>query len=116
MTVIKQQDFIQSIADGFQFIASYHPTDFIKAMGEAYDKEQSPAARNASGPPRVAPRAAMKAAKQTPPTIRPRLKIGAIEETPSSRPFRPLRTNVDAVRGRGGSSRCACPLFSHSVP
>jgi fumarate hydratase, class I len=47
MTVIKQEDFIQSIADGFQFISFYHPVDFIKAMGEAYEREQSPAARNA---------------------------------------------------------------------
>ena len=47
MTIIKQQDFIQSIADGFQFIATYHPVDFIKAMGEAYEREQSPAAKNA---------------------------------------------------------------------
>jgi fumarate hydratase, class I len=47
MTTIKQQDFIQSIADGFQFIATYHPVDFIKAMGEAYEREQSPAAKNA---------------------------------------------------------------------
>jgi fumarate hydratase class I len=47
MITIKQQDFIQSIADGFQFISFYHPVDFIKAMGEAYEREQSPAARNA---------------------------------------------------------------------
>jgi fumarate hydratase class I len=47
MTVIKQEDFIQSIADGFQFISYYHPVDFIKAMGEAYEREQSPAAKNA---------------------------------------------------------------------
>jgi fumarate hydratase class I len=47
MTTIKQQDFIQSIADGFQFIATYHPVDFIKAMGEAYEREESPAAKNA---------------------------------------------------------------------
>jgi fumarate hydratase class I len=47
MTTIKQDDFIQSIADGFQFIAIYHPVDFIKAMGEAYEREQSPAAKNA---------------------------------------------------------------------
>jgi fumarate hydratase, class I len=47
MTRIKEQDFIQSIADGFQFISFYHPADFIKAMGEAYEREQSPAARNA---------------------------------------------------------------------
>ncbi len=47
MTVIRQEDFIQSIADGFQFISIYHPVDFIKAMGEAYEREQSPAAKNA---------------------------------------------------------------------
>jgi len=47
MTTIKQEDFIQSIADGFQFISFYHPVDFIKAMGEAYEREQSPAAKNA---------------------------------------------------------------------
>ena len=47
MTMISQEDFIQSIADGFQFIAYYHPVDFIKAMGEAYEREQSPAAKNA---------------------------------------------------------------------
>ena len=47
MTVIKQEDFIQSIADGFQFISYYHPVDFITAMGEAYEREQSPAAKNA---------------------------------------------------------------------
>jgi fumarate hydratase, class I len=47
MATIRQQDLIQSIADGFQFIATYHPVDFIKAMGEAYEREQSPAAKNA---------------------------------------------------------------------
>jgi len=47
MTVIRQEDFIQSIADGFQFISIYHPVDFIKSMGEAYEREQSPAAKNA---------------------------------------------------------------------
>ena len=47
MSTIKQEDFIQSIADGFQFISIYHPVDFIKAMGEAYEREQSPAAKNA---------------------------------------------------------------------
>jgi fumarate hydratase class I len=47
MTTITQQDLIQSITDGFQFIATYHPVDFIQAMGEAYEREQSPAAKNA---------------------------------------------------------------------
>jgi len=47
MTVIKQEDFIRSIADAFQFISFYHPVDFIKAMAEAYEGEASPAAKNA---------------------------------------------------------------------
>lgn len=47
MTVIKQQDFIDSIADALQFIACYHPKDFIDALSNAYDKEQSPAAKDA---------------------------------------------------------------------
>ncbi|MCL4133622.1 UNVERIFIED_CONTAM: hypothetical protein GTU68_059272 [Idotea baltica] len=47
MTVIKQQDFIDSIADALQFIACYHPKDFIQAMAAAHDKEQSPAAKDA---------------------------------------------------------------------
>jgi fumarate hydratase class I len=47
MTVIKQEDLIQSIADALQFISYYHPLDFIRAMREAYDKEESPAAKAA---------------------------------------------------------------------
>lgn len=47
MTVIKQQDLIDSVADALQFIACYHPKDFIQAMTAAYEKEQSPAAKDA---------------------------------------------------------------------
>ena len=47
MTVIQQQDLIQSVADAFQFISYYHPVDFITAMGDAYEREESPAAKNA---------------------------------------------------------------------
>jgi fumarate hydratase, class I len=47
MAVIKQDDFIQSIADAFQFISYYHPVDYIKALGAAYEREQSPAAKDA---------------------------------------------------------------------
>ena len=47
MTVIKQDDLIQSVADALQFISYYHPVDFIKALASAYEKEQSPAARDA---------------------------------------------------------------------
>ncbi len=47
MTVIRQQDFIASIADALQFISYYHPADFIQALAEAYRTEQSPAAKDA---------------------------------------------------------------------
>lgn len=47
MRQIRQADFIQSIADAFQFISYYHPLDFVKALGAAYDREQNPAARDA---------------------------------------------------------------------
>lgn len=47
MTVIKQEDFIASVADALQYISYYHPVDYIKALGEAYNIEQSPAAKDA---------------------------------------------------------------------
>jgi fumarate hydratase class I len=47
VSTIKQEDFIQSIADAFQFISYYHPLDYIQALGEAYEREQSPAAKDA---------------------------------------------------------------------
>jgi len=47
MTSIKQEDLIQSVADAFQYISYYHPLDFITALGEAYDREESPAAKDA---------------------------------------------------------------------
>ena len=47
MTVITENDLIESISDALQFIACYHPKDFIQAMTKAYDKEQSPAAKDA---------------------------------------------------------------------
>jgi len=47
MTVIRQEDLVQSVADALQYISYYHPLDFIKAVHEAYLKEESPAARDA---------------------------------------------------------------------
>ena len=46
-TVIKQDDLIQSVADALQFISYYHPLDYIQAVGRAYEREQSPAAKDA---------------------------------------------------------------------
>ena len=47
MTTIRQNDFVSSIADALQYISYYHPMDYITALGEAYKRELSPAARDA---------------------------------------------------------------------
>lgn len=47
MATIRQSDFIESIADALQYISYYHPLDFIQALDEAYQREQSEAAKNA---------------------------------------------------------------------
>ncbi len=47
MAVIKQDDFIQSIADALQYISYYHPVDYITNLAAAYEREQSPAAKDA---------------------------------------------------------------------
>ena len=47
MTVIQQADLVDSIADALQFISYYHPLDYIQAVGRAWEKEQSPAAKDA---------------------------------------------------------------------
>ena len=47
MTVIRQDDLIQSVADALQYISYYHPKDFIDAMAAAYEREENPAAKDA---------------------------------------------------------------------
>lgn len=48
MTVyIKQADLIESVAAALQFISYYHPADFISHLASAYEREQSPAAKDA---------------------------------------------------------------------
>lgn len=46
-TIIKEQDLIQSIADAVQFISYYHPADYIQHLARAYEREESPAAKDA---------------------------------------------------------------------
>ena len=46
-TTIKTADLIDSVADALQFISFYHPMDYIRALGEAYAAEVSPAAKDA---------------------------------------------------------------------
>ena len=47
MTVITQEHLVQSVADALQFISYYHPLDYVHALGRAYEREQSPAAKDA---------------------------------------------------------------------
>lgn len=47
MTIIKQDDLIESVAAALQYISYYHPADYIQHLARAYETEQSPAAKDA---------------------------------------------------------------------
>ena len=47
MVTIRETDLIESVADALQFISYYHPVDYITALGDAYEAEQGPAAKDA---------------------------------------------------------------------
>jgi fumarate hydratase class I len=47
MTTIREADFVASVADALQYISYYHPPDYLNAVVAAYQREQSPAARDA---------------------------------------------------------------------
>ncbi len=47
MTTIKQADLIESVAAALQYISYYHPVDYITHLARAYEREQSPAAKDA---------------------------------------------------------------------
>ncbi len=47
MVTIREADLIESVADALQFISYFHPMDYIRALGAAYEAEQGPAAKDA---------------------------------------------------------------------
>ena len=47
MITIKESDLIESVADALQYISYFHPMDYIRALGDAYEAEQGPAAKDA---------------------------------------------------------------------
>ncbi|MFN6059627.1 MAG: fumarate hydratase, partial [Burkholderiales bacterium] len=47
MSNITQHDLMESVAAALQFISYYHPTDYIAHLARAYEREQSPAAKDA---------------------------------------------------------------------
>ncbi|MFO1330621.1 MAG: fumarate hydratase [Rubrivivax sp.] len=46
-TTIRAADLIESIAGALQYISYYHPADYIAHLARAYEREQSPAAKDA---------------------------------------------------------------------
>ena len=47
MTIIRESDLIDSIADALQYISYYHPPDFIRAMAAAWEREEAQGAKDA---------------------------------------------------------------------
>jgi fumarate hydratase, class I len=45
--IIEERDIIESVADALQYISYFHPMDYIRALGVAYEAEQGPAAKDA---------------------------------------------------------------------
>jgi fumarate hydratase class I len=46
-TTIRYQDLVDSVAGALQYISYYHPADYIAHLARAYEREESPAAKDA---------------------------------------------------------------------
>jgi fumarate hydratase class I len=46
-TIITERDLVASVAEGLQFISYFHPVDYIRHLARAYEREESPAAKDA---------------------------------------------------------------------
>ncbi len=46
-TLIRQADLIETVAAALQYISYYHPADYISHLAQAYQREASPAAKDA---------------------------------------------------------------------
>jgi fumarate hydratase class I len=47
VTIIDEEDFVESINRALQFISVYHPADYVRHLALALERERSPAARDA---------------------------------------------------------------------
>ncbi|RRS05911.1 fumarate hydratase [Aquabacterium soli] len=47
MTTIRHDDLVESVAAALQYISYYHPADYIAHLARAYEREESPAAKDA---------------------------------------------------------------------
>jgi len=46
-TILRASDLIESVASALQYISYYHPADYIAHLARAYEREESPAAKDA---------------------------------------------------------------------
>jgi fumarate hydratase class I len=46
-TIIRHDDLVETVAAALQYISYYHPADYIAHLARAYEREQSPAAKDA---------------------------------------------------------------------
>jgi len=47
MSTVQKQVLIDTVKEALQYISYYHPEDYIKSLVKAYEREESPAAKNA---------------------------------------------------------------------
>jgi fumarate hydratase class I len=47
MSTIRKDDLVESVAAALQYISYFHPVDYIRSLGRAFEAEASPAARDA---------------------------------------------------------------------
>ena len=47
MSTIRKDDLVESVAAALQYISYFHPVDYIRSLGRAFEVEASPAARDA---------------------------------------------------------------------
>jgi len=45
--ILRGEDIIQSVADALQYVSYYHPADYVRHLARAYEREESPAAKDA---------------------------------------------------------------------
>jgi len=46
-TVIREDDFVESVSTALQFISVFHPADYVRHLALAYRRERSPEAKDA---------------------------------------------------------------------
>ena len=107
MTTIRQQDFIQSVADALQYISYYHPLDYIEALGDGL---RSRAVAGGQGRDRADPHQLAHVRRRPPPDLPGHRHRRRVRE---GRHGRALGRRDDARRRTWSTKACAAPT---SIP